>query len=58
MLEAEDWLDQLICATFEDAEFKNGSLPAAGMFDVLEHNADDLNYLKRLHPQVRPPSAS
>lgn len=46
-------LDQLICATFDDAEFKEGSLAAAGMFDVLEHIADDSDFLKGLHRKMK-----
>lgn len=51
-------LNQLICTNFEDAEFKDGSLPAAGMFVVLEHIPDHLHFLKSLHRKRSAPSAS
>ncbi len=37
-----------MCATLEDAGFAPGSLPAAGLFDVLEHMADDRAVLEQL----------
>jgi SAM-dependent methyltransferase len=47
-------LDQLICATLETAGFLPHSLPAVGMFDVLEHIADDLAFLEKIHEVVIP----
>jgi SAM-dependent methyltransferase len=47
-------LAPVVCATLEDAGFADGSLPAAGLFDVLEHMADDravLDQLAGLLPQ-------
>jgi SAM-dependent methyltransferase len=34
-------LDNVVCAALDDAGFASGSLPAAGLFDVLEHLDDD-----------------
>lgn len=39
----------VICSTVEGARFREGSLPAAAMFDVLEHVEDDLGLLRGLH---------
>ena len=38
----------VICATLEDANFQPHSLPAAGLFDVLEHIPDDAGFLRAL----------
>jgi SAM-dependent methyltransferase len=46
-------LQPLICATFEDADFKDASIPAAGMFDVLEHIEDDRGFLQKLHSKLQ-----
>lgn len=45
-------LSPLVCATLQDAAFRPESLPAAGMFDVLEHLEDDIGVLKLLHTTV------
>ena len=39
-------IENVICATFEDAGFQEESLPAAGAFDVVEHLKDDLGFLR------------
>lgn len=47
-------LAPVVCATLDDAGFLPGSLPAAGLFDVLEHLQDDhavLASLARLLPR-------
>ena len=36
------------CATLGTAQFRAGSLPAAGIFDVLEHIDDDVGFLREL----------
>lgn len=41
-------LAPVVCATLDDAGFAPGSLPAAGLFDVLEHMADDRAVLQQL----------
>jgi SAM-dependent methyltransferase len=38
-----------ICATFEELALPDGSLPAVGMFDVLEHLRDPLPLLREVH---------
>lgn len=47
-------LAPVVCATLDDAGFLPGSLPAAGMFDVLEHLADDHAVLTSLARLLRP----
>jgi SAM-dependent methyltransferase len=42
-------LANVVCATVEAAGFDDHSLPAAGMFDVLEHIEDDAAFLRSLH---------
>ncbi|MBL4711664.1 MAG: class I SAM-dependent methyltransferase [Gammaproteobacteria bacterium] len=39
-------LSNVICATTNTAKFKPQSLPAVGLFDVIEHIEDDVNFLK------------
>ena len=41
-------LANVICSTLEDAQFPTHSLPAIGIFDVLEHVEDDLQFLQNL----------
>lgn len=41
-------LKTVICATTESAGFKPGSLPAVGLFDVIEHVRDDIAFLKSI----------
>jgi SAM-dependent methyltransferase len=47
-------LAPLVCATLHDAGFLPGSLPAAGVFDVLEHIEDDRGVLRLLHTLIAP----
>lgn len=47
-------VDTLICSTLEDAHFQSNALPAVGLFDVLEHIADDLAFLKQIHQYLTP----
>ena len=44
----------LICSTLEDAQFQNGSIPAIGIFDVLEHIENDINFLMELSAYLKP----
>lgn len=44
----------VICSTFEDAGFRQNTLPAVGMFDVLEHVEDDAGFLRTLHEAIVP----
>lgn len=47
-------IDSVICGTFQDIGFASSSLPAAGLFDVLEHFADDADLLARIHTALIP----
>jgi SAM-dependent methyltransferase len=47
-------LDPVICSTLDDAGFGNGALPAAGLFDVLEHIDDHRGVLQRLATLIAP----
>lgn len=47
-------VETLICATLEDAGFLPGSLPAVGLFDVLEHIESDVAFLRALHELLVP----
>jgi SAM-dependent methyltransferase len=42
-------LETVVCATLEGAGFRPHSLPAAGLFDVLEHIEEDDHFLRTLH---------
>jgi SAM-dependent methyltransferase len=44
----------LVHSTLEDAQFRPETLPAVGMFDVLEHLEDDLGVLRSLHSYLVP----
>jgi SAM-dependent methyltransferase len=47
-------LEHVICATLESAAFRSHVIPAAGLFDVLEHIADDGAFLRRLRELLIP----
>ncbi len=47
-------LDPVVCAALDDAGFRPGALPAAGLFDVLEHLDDDVQVLARLGVLLAP----
>jgi hypothetical protein len=47
-------LSLVIQATLQDTGFHPGSLPAASLFDVLEHIEEDQQFLKFLAVQMRP----
>jgi len=47
-------LTTVICSTFDTASFSKGSLPAVGMFDVLEHIEDDERFLAKIHDALEP----
>ena len=44
----------VVCATLATAQFRAESLPAAGVFDVLEHIEDDAAFLRELHRCLAP----
>lgn len=50
----ERGLRPVVCSTLEAAGFPSGSLPAVGLFDVLEHIDDDLGLLRLLHDLLVP----
>jgi SAM-dependent methyltransferase len=47
-------LANVVCATLGDAGFADGSFPAAGAFDVIEHVADDYGLLREIHRVLAP----
>lgn len=47
-------IPDVICATLDDAAFLTGSIPSAGLFDVLEHIEDDHAAVAQLHRVVQP----
>ncbi|HEX8111342.1 MAG TPA: class I SAM-dependent methyltransferase [Kofleriaceae bacterium] len=50
-------LRSVVCATLEDAGFEAGSFGAAGLFDVIEHVADDEGLVREVHRVLRPDGA-
>jgi len=47
-------LEHVVCGTTHSAGFKHGSLPAVGVFDVVEHIEDDLGFLRHLRDLLEP----
>ncbi len=47
-------VSEVVCATLATAQFRAESLPAAGIFDVLEHIGDDAAFLCELHRCLAP----
>jgi SAM-dependent methyltransferase len=45
---------RIIRSTLADAKFKPNVLPAVGVFDVLEHVADEREFLRSIHESLRP----
>jgi SAM-dependent methyltransferase len=43
----------VICSTFEDAQVKRNSIPAIGIFDVLEHVPDDRRFIMDIKEMLR-----
>ena len=41
-------ITHVICATTHTAKFKSGTIPAIGVFDVIEHIEDDIGFLNHL----------
>jgi SAM-dependent methyltransferase len=41
-------LRSVICSTLENAFFEDNSIPAIGIFDVLEHLEDDIGFLSKI----------
>jgi SAM-dependent methyltransferase len=44
----------VICAGFEEADFPDRSLPAVGLFDVLEHVAAEQSFLRAVRAKLAP----
>lgn len=47
-------LSTVICSSFDAANFTKASIPAVGLFDVLEHIQDDIGFLLKLHEVLEP----
>jgi SAM-dependent methyltransferase len=47
-------LGTVVCATLDEAGFASGTLAAAGLFDVLEHIADDRAFLDQVRARLVP----
>jgi SAM-dependent methyltransferase len=47
-------IPDVICATLHDAAFKADTVPAVGLFDVLEHIEDDAGFIGELHRMLAP----
>lgn len=47
-------LQHVICATTDDAGFADCTLPAIGLFDVIEHVQDDYRFLRRMAALLAP----
>ena len=45
-------LKNIVCATTDSAKFRVESLPAVGLFDVVEHIEDDVLFLKSIHDLI------
>lgn len=46
-------LGNIVCSTFEDAGFMDGSISAIGLFDVLEHVEDDAALLRSIRGSLK-----
>jgi 2-polyprenyl-3-methyl-5-hydroxy-6-metoxy-1,4-benzoquinol methylase len=44
----------IICSKLEDAGFEENSIPAIGVFDVVEHIEDDVAFLKTINYYLQP----
>jgi hypothetical protein len=47
-------LQNVVCSTTQSAGFRPGSMPAIGVFDVVEHIEDDVGFLGHLHYLLEP----
>jgi SAM-dependent methyltransferase len=47
-------LKNLICTTFESAGFKENIIPNMGLFDVIEHIENDIEFLKKVNYFLKP----
>ena len=46
-------LDTIICSTLENAEFKKDTIEAVGLFDVVEHIEDDVQFIELIHSYLK-----
>ncbi len=46
-------LKNIVCSTLENASFKKGTLPAIGLFDVVEHIENDVAFLTSMHELLK-----
>ena len=47
-------VSSIVCSSLEEALFDMNSLPAVGIFDVLEHIKDDLEFLIKIYDRLIP----
>lgn len=47
-------LNHVVCSTLEEAAFKKQTLPAVGLFDVVEHIENDLAFLQLIYEYMQP----
>jgi len=47
-------LENIVCSTLENALFKKNSIPAIGLFDVVEHIEDDVALLTSIYSYIKP----
>ena len=47
-------IHHIICSTMEDAGFEKGSIDSVGLFDVVEHIAEDSYFLTDIHSFLKP----
>ncbi len=47
-------LKNLVCATLENAGFKENIIPNMGLFDVVEHIENDIEFLKKVNYFLKP----
>ncbi|NOU47899.1 MAG: class I SAM-dependent methyltransferase [Bacteroidales bacterium] len=45
-------LKNIVCSTLENAAFRDNTIPAIGLFDVVEHIENDVEFLTRVHKLV------
>jgi 2-polyprenyl-3-methyl-5-hydroxy-6-metoxy-1,4-benzoquinol methylase len=45
-------INNIICSTLEDANFKENSLSSVGLFDVVEHIENDVQFLQNIYKYI------
>ncbi len=48
----ENGVREIICATFDEVNFRENSLPAVGLFDVIEHIEKDEEMINKLYKKL------